>query len=91
MSPSPDQGPNPDQEASPQDRTGVPAAFYRDAAPPPSPNDPHWAEFNLPRDSDDLPEWLILAAPATLAGILILHGILALILALLMHVPITMP
>lgn len=91
MMPEPDQGANPEQGTSHQDRSDVPAAFYRDAAPPPVPNDPHWVEFNLPRDPDDLPEWLILAAPATLAGILILHGILALILALVMHVPIGLP
>jgi hypothetical protein len=75
---------DPYDEDEPQERTEIPAAFYRDAVPPPrSSKDPRWAEFK--RSSDELPDWMILAAPAVLAGILALHGVVAIILALLMH------
>jgi hypothetical protein len=76
--------PGPDDEAKPEERIEIPAAFYRDAVPPPrASKDPSWAEFK--RGSDELPDWMILAAPAVLAGILALHGVLAIILAILTH------
>ncbi len=73
------------QDTDHQDDSGVPEAFYRDAVPPRSPDDPRWTEFNLEHGSDDLPEWLILAAPAALAALLALHGVVAIVLALLTH------
>lgn len=78
--------PGSDQDTDHQDHSGVPEAFYRDAAPPPrSSDDPHWAEFNLEHGSDDLPEWLVLAVPIALAVLLALHGVVAILLALLTH------
>lgn len=78
--------PSPDQEAPPPPRPDIPAAFYRDAAPPPrAADDPHWVEFDLEHDTDDLPKWLIPAIPAVLAVILALHGVVAVVLALMFH------
>jgi len=70
-----------DDEAGPTHRTAVPAAFYRDTAPPPpAKDDPHWAEFGDADGSDSLPEWMLLAGPAVLLGFMALHGVLAVLL-----------
>ena len=74
-------------ESTSTGRTAIPAAFSRDAAPPPPPrDDPHWVEF-YPTDasdaSDSLPEWLLWGLPLGLAGVMMLHGVLALVLLLL--------
>ncbi len=65
-------------------RTDIPAAFYRDAPPPMPPrDDPHWVEFYPADTSDTLPEWLLWALPLGLIGVMVLHGVLAIVLLLL--------
>lgn len=65
-------------------RTAIPPAFYRDAPPPTPPrDDPHWVEFYPADASDTLPEWLLWALPLGLVGVMVLHGVLAVVLLLL--------
>lgn len=72
--------------SSPESRWEVPAAFYRDAPPSTPPrDDPHWMEFDAASETDDLPRWMLLAMPAVLLAIFMLHVILGIVLWLIMR------
>ena len=65
---------------------GIPAAFYRDDAPPAPPaSDPHYVEFETHKEFDTLPEWLLMAMPVVVLLVALLQGALAIVLLWLLH------
>ncbi len=64
----------------------IPAAFYRDTPPPmPPPDDPHRVEFDIDAESDDLPSWMLVALPAVVPVVFLLHAAVAVIILLLVR------
>lgn len=58
----------------------IPPAFYRDAGPPPPPDDPHWREWPHGDGFEPTPWWAIYGVPAFLLVLGIFHFAVLLVL-----------